>query len=71
MEKIVLLIYYKIVMEVWFCDHHEKTVIDISYLFDIVFCKQKKEEEKIINLIHQCRRIVSICENCTNNENLW
>ena len=45
------------------------TVIDISYLFGIVFCKQKKEE-KIINLIHQCRRIVSICENCTNNENL-
>ena len=46
------------------------TVIDISYLFGIVFCKQKKEEEKIINLIQQCKRVVSICENCTNNENL-
>ena len=45
------------------------TVIDISYLFDIVYVN-KREEEKIINLIHQCKRVGSICENCTNNENL-
>ena len=44
-KKLSFLIYYKIVMEVWFCDHHEKTVIDISYLFDIVFCKQKRRRE--------------------------
>ena len=31
-----------------------------------LFFVNKREEEKIINLIHQCRRIVSICENCTS-----
>ena len=35
-----------------------------------LFFVNKREEEKIINLIHQCKTVMSICENCTNNENL-